>query len=145
MKKSLVLALIMVSVTAMADNTITLDCSSKEAKGFSGRVTLTTQADEVVFADSFLSANGELLTLENMHGTQQNIELGKSTSQYLNIFKLSSDEESLSKQARLVINLGVEGDNASLTVDQKDTYTSICSVVDMSYNPYEDLIQKLSK
>ncbi len=142
MKKSLVLALIMVSVTALAENTMTLDCSTKEvAKGFTGRIKVTTQADEVVFADSYLSANGELLTLENMHGMQRNVP-----EQNITLIQLSSDEESQGQKAGLYMRLGTDEHNTILKVGEDKMYASRCEVVGMTgVNPYEVLIQKLSK
>lgn len=148
MKKSLVLAFLMVSVTAFAgtvEHTYTIKCGATEAEGnlgetenssvFSGNVELTTQADEVVFADAMLSmqkgakAQPELLTLVDMHGTQDryNSDGDETKDSDVTSIGLLIDEDTEDK-AYLVINLGETGSNSRLTY-KNAIYSARCEKV----------------
>ena len=137
MKKGLILGLLMVSVTSFAD-TVTINCGSKGNWGqsdksfvFSGTVTLTTQEDEVVFGDSYLSyqqgksGQAQLLTAQEMHGTQSVIPETEAGDKNVNSVDLSTNDEEPG-HAFLVFNLGAKGSNARLTIDHLYTYSARC-------------------
>lgn len=142
MKKGLILALMLVSVTSFAQSLKTGELNRIECKAigtnvsgtFSGVVKLSTQADEVIFADSFLAVTSreksamDAVVMEEMYGTQQSVAAGLISKGEVTTLTLTSQEDSEVK-AYLVINLGMKGMNSRLTVDNRATYSSSCSVV----------------
>jgi hypothetical protein len=139
-KSGLILTILMVSVTSFA-NSVTIQCGSRGNTGesaitnvFSGQINLTTQADEVVFADSFISikkgeekAQPELLTLMEMHGTQHLIEEEESGDRNVNQISLQTDEETPGS-AYIVVNLNSKGSNSSVSINNAN-YSAHCEVV----------------
>jgi hypothetical protein len=140
MNKGLILAVLMVSVTSFADS-VTIRCGSKGNFGetaksnvFSGQINLSTQADEVVFGDAFLSikkgergAKPELLTLIEMHGTQLFIEEEESGDKNVTQISLQTNDETIGSPF-IVVNLNSLGSNSSVSVNNAN-YSAHCEVV----------------
>ena len=141
MKKGLILAVLLVSVSSFADQ-LTIRCgqrgntgASAQTNEFSGQINLTTQADEVVFADALLSikkgeasAKAELLTLSEMYGTRLRIPEDNARNKNVLSVDLTS-QDGAPEHVYLVVNLNARGSNASVSVNKSANYSAHCEVV----------------
>ncbi len=151
MKKLLILALTMVSVTSFAGN-LKVSCSPLAVENtntqnealtgrFSGELTLTTQEDEVVLADSIKLSlqsqnspdRAQSLELKNLYGTQQQVQKNETSQDQIISIALKGGEDT-AVPVNLIINLGVKGLNSRLALNQDTVYVSSCAVISENSN-----------